>query len=701
MKVLRTFLPALLLSAPMVASAQYDRADETEAVLEEVVVEASRARLTVNDIAVNTSVLGTEDVLESAYKPADEILRQIPGFSLLRSADSIASAPTVSTVSLRGLGGNAASRTLVLLDGIPVHSPYSTEIFWARIPRHRIERVEVIRGGGASAWGNLSLGGVINIVTAEPERSPGLSVMAGYPWTLDAAGDGRYDAGAWTLSGYADYYDTDGYYNLPASQRGPVDEPVRKDHWNVRARAGRPLGEKSRLFMEVSGFHETRHGGSALDVNEMDLYSFTGGLESGDRDTGLWTLRLFHEDSELEDSSVRILGDNESETLRAFERRPARLSGAGATWSRALPGGHELTAGADYRWADVTLDEWSRYSDGVPGLLLSTDSEQDIGGVFVQGHWRSSERWQADGTLRYDRVSNSAGSIETDLETGAPPVRQSWARNTETTLNGNLGLRFRATEAVSLRAAAYRGFRAPTLRELYHAASTRGGVILVNNPELAPEQLVGFEGGADLALGDTMTLRLTAFRNTVQDLVQNITRGQTGDQPGVVEPCGALGANETCRELDNVGEMRASGIEVETTLRPVGNWGFQLSYLFNDSEITKAPDNPQLVGKRVRQAPRHALTARARHQGRWFDSSLLARYVGERFEDDLNRLAVDGFLLFDLRFSRRLNDSTELFLAVENLFDEDHEIKVENSGAIETGRPRFVGLGVRWRSGGI
>ena len=77
MKVLRTFLPALLLSAPMVASAQYDRADETEAVLEEVVVEASRARLTVNDIAVNTSVLGTEDVLESAYKPADEILRQM------------------------------------------------------------------------------------------------------------------------------------------------------------------------------------------------------------------------------------------------------------------------------------------------------------------------------------------------------------------------------------------------------------------------------------------------------------------------------------------------------------------------------------------------------------------------------------------------------------------------------------------------
>ena len=47
-------------------------------------------------------------------------------------------------MSLRGLGGSAASRTLVLLDGMPLHSPYTTEIFWARVPRHRIERVELV-----------------------------------------------------------------------------------------------------------------------------------------------------------------------------------------------------------------------------------------------------------------------------------------------------------------------------------------------------------------------------------------------------------------------------------------------------------------------------------------------------------------------------------------------------------------------------
>ena len=103
------------------------------------------------------------------------------------------------------------------------------------------------------------------------------------------------------------------------------------------------------------------------------------------------------------------------------------------------------------------------------------------------------------------------------------------------------------------------------------------------------------------------------------------------------------------------------------------------------------------MGNRVRQAPKHSLTAWARHTGRWFDTSLMARYVGERFEDDLNLLEVDDFVLFDLRLSRAIGAGSEWFLAVENLFDETYEVRVENSGGLEIGRSRFVGLGLRFR----
>ena len=328
--------------------------------------------------------------------------------------------------------------------------------------------------------------------------------------------------------------------------------------------------------------------------------------------------------------------------------------------------------------------------------MKTTVSDQDFGGVFVQDSWKASERWRINASLRFDYVTNRGAVTERDLQAGEISSNEVFESNSETTWNPSFGAIYRATERVSIRTAAYKGFRAATLRELYHSARIRSGVNLVNNPTLAPERLVGLEGGIDVEF-NRVSFGLTLFRNTVEDLIQNITRGTSGDSPEYIEPCGLIGANETCRELDNVGEMRATGLELETIYRPSETWMLQLSYLYNDTEITEAPDNPQLVGNQVRQAPEHSFTARVRNSNRWFDTSLLARYVGERYEDDLNNLKVDDFLLFDLYFSRQISDQAELFLSVENLFDEEYEIRVENNGSIEIGRQRFVGLGVRYR----
>ena len=666
--------------------------------LEEVVVEAARADLTVVDIPVNTSVLARQDILELSTRTVDEILRQVPGFNLLRSADSIATSPSTSTVSLRGLGGNAASRTLVLLDGVPINNPYTSEVYWARVPKHRIERIEVVRGGGANAWGNLSLGGVINIVTEKP-REGGLdfTASAGDPETVDVGIHGSHVRDRWSFSGGIDYFDTDGYMNIPAGQAGPIDENVWKEHGSVSGRVEHRFSDRTRVFLGGSWFEEDRGAGSPLDVNSVEIRALETGLETVSADGSRWNLNLFYDDTTLDDNSVRINSARDDESLRSVKHQPTSALGSGLVWSREFPGNHLLTAGADYRWTDITVRDWRSYSGDTPRRLTTTRAEQDLGGLFVQDNWQINDRWQANGSLRYDYVTNKGSAVSRSLTSNTVTGQESYASNSETTVNPSLGTVYRPGEQVSFRAAAYKGFRAATLRELYRSASTRSGVNLVNNPELAPERLVGLEAGADLFIGTNATLRLTLFRNTVEDLIQNITRGETGDLPGVIEPCGLIDANETCRELDNVGEMRATGLEVEADWQPAENWELQLSYLYNDTEITKAPDDPQLVGKQVRQAPEHSATLSVRNSNRWFDTSLMARYVGERYEDDLNRLEVDDFLLFDLRFSRRLSDSTELFLAVENLFDEAYEIRVENNGSIETGRPRFVGLGLRYR----
>jgi outer membrane receptor protein involved in Fe transport len=243
----------------------------------------------------------------------------------------------------------------------------------------------------------------------------------------------------------------------------------------------------------------------------------------------------------------------------------------------------------------------------------------------------------------------------------------------------------------------YRGFRAPTLRELYRTASTRGGIILVNNPDLAPERLTGIEGGVDLFLTNDLSLSVTLFHNIVEDLVQNITRGTAGAVDRVIDPCGLVPAGGTCRELDNVGEMESNGLEFELEYRPHPDWTFFASYLYNDAEITKAPDQPQIEGNQVRQAPENQFTLKLEYTNRLFDTTGPGRYVGERYEDDLNTLNIDDFFLVDLVLARRLNESFQVFFSLENLFDKEYEIRRTNSGSVEIGKPRFVNLGLRYR----
>ena len=102
---------------------------------------------------------------------ADDVLRQVPTFSLFRRTSSIVANPTAQGVSLRGIGPSGVSRTLVLLDDIPFNDPFGGWVYWTRVPMMNAERIEVIDGATSSLYGNYAMGGVINIVTQPPDAA--------------------------------------------------------------------------------------------------------------------------------------------------------------------------------------------------------------------------------------------------------------------------------------------------------------------------------------------------------------------------------------------------------------------------------------------------------------------------------------------------------------------------------------------------
>src|SRR5205814_1757841 len=116
------------------------------------------------DVPASVSIVSSEQIRQSPAVVADDLLRQVPTFSLFRRTSSLSSHPTAQGVSLRGVGPSGVSRTLVLLDGVPFNDPFGGWVYWSRVPLESTERIEVVDGSSSSLYGNYAMGGVINIV---------------------------------------------------------------------------------------------------------------------------------------------------------------------------------------------------------------------------------------------------------------------------------------------------------------------------------------------------------------------------------------------------------------------------------------------------------------------------------------------------------------------------------------------------------
>src|SRR4051812_6032898 len=107
------------------------------------------------------------DVLRSApSRSVERLLDRFTGVQLFRRSDSRTAHPTSQGVTIRALGGNAASRVQLLLDGVPQSDPFGGWIDWAAFNPDDLREIRLTRGGGSVVTGPGALGGTIELVTA-------------------------------------------------------------------------------------------------------------------------------------------------------------------------------------------------------------------------------------------------------------------------------------------------------------------------------------------------------------------------------------------------------------------------------------------------------------------------------------------------------------------------------------------------------
>ena len=137
-----------------------------------VVVTASKTNVALEDSPADVVALDSDHLASTAALTLDDVLREVPGFTLFRRSSSRTANPGTQGVSMRGVGASGASRALVLVDDIPLNDPFGGWVYWDRVVRDSISEVEVVRGGAdASLYGSTAMGGVIQFRTREPERT--------------------------------------------------------------------------------------------------------------------------------------------------------------------------------------------------------------------------------------------------------------------------------------------------------------------------------------------------------------------------------------------------------------------------------------------------------------------------------------------------------------------------------------------------
>lgn len=677
-----------------------------------LVVSAARTAEPPDQVPFALTAFSGEQLRANPASTLDAALRSVPGFSLFRRSDSFSANPTAQGVSLRGLGPSGASRSLVLLDGVPLNDPFGGWVAWSKVPRESLAGAEIVRGGGATAWGNAALGGIVQLLTAAPDPRPAgadlqsarattpgetgptgrLTLAGGTLGTRSAELAVSHPVGSDTLQVFGRTFATDGFTLVAPEDRGAIDRSAASEHEWLAARWIHRLDSGVRLTTTVRTYAEDRSNGTPYQRNASREDFASLALAGPDGGAFSWHAVAYAQEQSFASTFSSVAAGRATETPASDQYDvPAEAFGGAWTgvWRTDLG---RTSTGLDWRRVRGETRERYFYSAGDFARERVAGGTQVVAGLFAL-HERSLApdlRLTAGG--RVDFWRESAGRRrETERATGSALRDESYAARDGVEFSPSLGLVWRPARGWRARIAAQHSFRRPTLNELYRPFRV-GNVITEANATLATERATSAEFGLEYE-ARAWTVVAAFFWNDLRDAVGNVTlhRG-----PGSFPVVGFVPAGGLGRQRLNLDRTRVQGLELSARWVATGALSLTADYLYNDATVRAADVAPGLAGKRLAQVPRHV----AAFGASWSPVARLtftprARFLGRQFEDDENKLRLGAALVVDLGASYRLTENAALYLHAENLTDERIETGRSADGLVNTGSPRLVLGGVR------
>ena len=650
-------------------------AQETENVAEEgvIVVLGEGLEDTPSVVAYSSSEIERETIISAPSGRIEDVLSNVAGFQQFRRSDSRSSNPSAQGVTLRALGGNATSRALALLDGVPIADPFFGYVPLSSINPEQLGSIRVTRGGGSGPFGAGALAGTIELQSADAATLGPFdaSLLANNRGATEATASLSQELGAGfgVITGRWDR--GQGFFTTPDDQRVPASARARFDSWSVGIRGAAPLSDTVELQMRAAAFRDDR----TLRFDGAD--SSSEGLDASLRIVGRgdWEFDALAYMQARNFSNIVI---SSTRFVRVLDQRNTPSTGLGGKFELRPPVGndHTLRLGADYRHADGELQEdaYSAFTGALTQRRRAGGVNTNLG-LFAENDW-SLGALTLTGGLRADRTRISEGFYRALDASGALVTETIASTRSDWAVSWRAGAAFETSDTLTLRAAAYTGMRLPTLNELYRPFVVFP-VVTQANAELKNERLEGFEVGFDLMPTEAVSFSLTAFDNRVKNAIANVTL-----QPNL-------------RQRQNLPAIDAQGVEAVMRVR-TGSIRLDGSLAFTDATIDGRDASLALDGNRPPQTPRWAASATLGWSPKpdW-DIALTLRHVGAQFEDDQEIDRLGSAPTLGVFAQVPLKDRFKIMLRGENLSDE--RIVTRNAGgAIDLGTPRTIWAGLRY-----
>ncbi len=607
-------------------------ADRTAATaLSDIVVTANRSAQAIDRVGASVTVL-TKAVLEASQATAlSDTLARTPGVSFTRNGG----VGTSTTVNIRGAEGH---HTVVLIDGVKMNDPSSTQggANFSNLLVGDIGRIEILRGAQSALWGSQAIGGVVNIITAEPTESfqGGFSAEAGSFGTTYFRGSigGVNNRLSWRLA--ANRYDTDGF---SAYATGTEDDGY--ENTSLSGRLNYKLSDAASIdlravYSDSTNDFDAYNGDSREYGNTEELVTYAG--VNFDLLGGRLRNRVGYSYTDTQRNNTNPARTIETSTFEAQgENKRFDYQGVFAFTSDL-----SATFGLENERAEMRTR--SPYDSAIKPDFATGRADQDS--AYVQFQWAALANLNFTAGLRYDDHAQYG-----DKTLGQ--VAAAWSLNDGDTV---------------IRASWGQGFRAPGLYELYSE---------YGNLTLQPEEFDAWEVGIQQAFGDKASIGVTYFNRVADNEIRYF--GCTG----APDPLCSVNGVARWGYYTNVQKTEAQGIEVsgKIAITPA----FQIAANYTWTEALNASGANK--GKHLTRRPEHMANLSADYA---FSSGLTTgvavRYAGEAFTNDGNTAALEEYTLVDLRVSYPVNDNLEVYARVENLFDEEYQI-VPNYGTAERG----------------